>query len=454
MSSAAPQPPNVAVPVVVALPTNAAAPARKAAPPAKKIPALLTVSPARRVSSNNSHKKKHPPPHPPSASTAGGLSDRRRACFFAALISFYLLFALSFCLQFIVSPARWSRLVSQSSLANPVTPILDRAAPPRPKPCPSCSAQPQQHSTVSKPTHPGAATEFLAEIKAANLPPPVPVEISTALQHGKAGGVNYYHCSGLLSQPETVPMSSTVPEDSAALHNSRDVVILGGGRFFSGGAYSPNGGYIRLPNDSVGELAFLEFCHRARGVLDSITVVNLDTAVAPAVLLGVLEGLEKHNRVSALPVAALVTPGPSAGTVVDWILYGDVRVLTSRVARHWIPISADSVLQAVDEEDEEDTIENMSAALHSSPLHMIENWPVLAIYGSTDPVGRQGAELLQAEVSGTVVAEIEGGPLCFLESPLQFSDTIIDYMEEQLTGKSCQRLHGRLHVVNAQAQIE
>ena len=133
-----------------------------------------------------------------------------------------------------------------------------------------------------------------------------------------------------------------------------------------------------------------------------------------------------------MPVAALVTPGPSVEAVVDWIMYGDVTTLTSHIARNWIAVLAETVLQTLNGEDdaEEDVPDHASATLHSSPLHTIKSWSVLAVYGDSDKQGLLAAELLQKEASAQV-AELKGGKYCYMDSPKQFSDTIINYIEEK-----------------------
>jgi hypothetical protein len=405
-------------------------------------------------------------------------ASANRAWFFGMLVTLYLVMALSICLPMVVSPGRARQLLTQSSLATPTWNKQPVALTPEElKGQFLTNTQVMVDITYAD----GTVTRTKANLQPAeenNNEPPEDLQIRINVEQGKVNGISYFHCGGgrrlesganhssvAGDAPATTPGSAqtTIAQDGivvsetadAIAAESRDVVILDGGSFFAKEQYHRNTmgvkQQIHVSEDHVGERTFLELCHRAdqRGVLHSITALDLDhaassnAAAGPDVLLGVLEGLLERKKVSALPVAALVTPGRSAETIVDWILYGDIAVLTNRVARHWIPVAVgDSVLQTVkDEDDDDEDVPGYSASAtprNSSPWQVIEHWPVLAIYGSSDETGRQSAELLQTEASAEI-AKVEGGRFCYLDSPEQFSDTIMDYLEKQLTGTTQQK---------------
>lgn len=421
------------------------------------------------------------------------------------IASVYLVFAFCICLQFVASPAQ-VRQLTQASLATPNTfhptattatattntALLHQELHLFPDNAESSQYDVTHYyhaeeddgiavSTTSTKadgkTVPSTSTNRANTLKqrqqTAQQQKPSVSQVNVSIQQGElANGIKYYHCGSLGQAAASLVVATSSSSSSSTtkrkIVESRDLVILGGSLFFEDLMDNyENGGHVHLTEDDISERSFLELCYRAelRGdVLDSITALDLgynnnninkkhnnnnantNFVVAPTVLLAAMEGLLALNMVSALPVAALVTLGPAAaGTVLDWILYGDdVRALTHRVARRWISVSAgDSVVRAVDDHNDDneynknnDDNDNVSSAkqLHSSPLHLIEHWPVMAVYGSVDAVGQRGAQLLQTNApaaAAVTTAEVEGGPLCYLDSPVQFSDTIMDYMELQ-----------------------
>jgi hypothetical protein len=269
---------------------------------------------------------------------------------------------------------------------------------------------------------------------------------SVSFQAGRIDGIKFYHCS-------TVYGDETLRDDEVPAHDiqvpslpiSRDMIVLGGKKFFGKAATEiVHGGDIRLSHTDIQEHAWVHFCQYAQGkdgIIDSIIALDLDHTVRPSFLMKILKKLRQQRRVSALPVAALVTPESSAQTVVDWIMYGDSRTLMKDIARHWIPVSAGkSIMQAM--EDDKDPVmdldselseldEHASVSLPSTSIFRnIEGWPILVVYGKGDDVGKQGADLLSNEVSSAMSVELGEGPLCYLMAAEQFITAVLIFLEE------------------------
>jgi hypothetical protein len=160
---------------------------------------------------------------------------------------------------------------------------------------------------------------------------------------------------------------------------------------------------------------------RAAGILQdfctysgvSVTALDLSVSAPHDALIAVLQDLEAQGRIS-LPVSGLVTPSASGSTVVDWIFNGgDVTSLMQTYVTRWIPVAAGSVL------------------LHSVAEYnaTIADWKVLAIYGSADTSGARSAERLKEAVRDADVKELVGGHPVYLDSPVEFVQTVVDFLD-------------------------
>jgi hypothetical protein len=270
---------------------------------------------------------------------------------------------------------------------------------------------------------------------------------------------------------------STAPSRSSALDPSRDVVFLSAQTFFNQPVCDD--ALLVFGDDNSGARAFMELCHRsqqvASGIVDSITILDLNESVPPAQLQAALRELRDLGMVSTLPVAALVTPSAaSAATIVDWILYGsddELASLRTNVARNWIVADGDMSPLAFDPAhgyvhaphhvvattmtthtdegaDENDTtasgivrshrgrmVSSPSFSIHVSPLYSFMaahgGWPILSVYGERDVVGKKHADLLR-DMAQAVVAEIGNvGTNVLVEAPREFAETMLTYLEQE-----------------------
>lgn len=157
-------------------------------------------------------------------------------------------------------------------------------------------------------------------------------------------------------------------------------------------------------------------------------------------MLNVLQGLRDRNRLSMLRVAAVITPGASADTIVDWTVHdeGSER-LQEKVAKHWIPVNAEGVLELTGDDNDDlagssDVIEHASVSLHSGATDLIGDWSVFCTYGKDDIVAREGAERVQKEIASTQLAALEGGRDCHEKQTVHFAKLVLDYLAQQLGG--------------------
>lgn len=227
-------------------------------------------------------------------------------------------------------------------------------------------------------------------------------------------GVATYHCNTANSSTQ-----------------ANDVILLNGGRYFHPD-YFNEARRAKIPKGDYHVDVVLELCKNGKGIVSSVTALDV-VSIQPDRLISILRQLKHRNRIQRLPVAALISPGESSDTIINWLSYGDdVRVLRKQIAERWIPVSSESLLELDDGEIIDDEItENASTPLRNSALELIRGWPVLAIYGSSDILARQGAELLEREVEAKTI-KLEGGADCQEQVPHEFGRAVMRYLSDQL----------------------
>jgi len=366
-------------------------------------------------------------------------ASSQRKLFFGLLVALYLLVALSFCLQFVLSPERAQHL-TKASLATQAP--MDR------------------HMYVQSTYSNGAVKQERVHqlLKQHHIQHPMAPSSSAVakggqqksqinFEQGSFDGVQYYRCDvkkiPLVGSLQAAVSEAPMPvggfdqvhdEKRDETPSSRDMVILDGKRFFDKSKVGRGGKLDIASEDYRNGETILQLCGQAakNRVLDSIIVLEMDGTEDPKKLMITLEELLNGNKISSLPVAALVTPGRSSSLVLDWILYEDFATLSTRVAQHWIPIAAGStVLQALG-----DGNDDMSVALQNivsnnrsdHPLHVMDDWPTLAVHCTGDD-NPSWVELLGASTS---TGEVEGGSNCLVEEPSAMATALLDYLGEML----------------------
>ena len=365
-------------------------------------------------------------------------ASSKRKLFFGMLVALYLLVALSFCLQFVLSPER-SQHLTRASLATPAP--MDRHMYVQSTYSNGVVKQERVHQLLQHHQQHPTAPSSSGVAKGAQQKSQINFE------QGNVDGVQYYRCDvkkiplvgssqGAVSEAPMPPGGSVQVHDDERdeASSSRDMVILDGKRFFDKSKVGRGGNLDIASEDYRNGETILQLCGQAarNRVLDSIIVLEMDGTEDPKKLMITLEELLNGNKVSSLPVAALVTPGHSSSLVIDWILYEDFATLSTRVAQHWIPIEAGStVLQALG-----DGNDDMSAALQSivsnnrshHPLHVMDDWPTLAVH-CTDDDNPSWVELLGASTS---TGEVEGGSNCLVDQPSDMAAALLDYLGMRL----------------------
>jgi pimeloyl-ACP methyl ester carboxylesterase len=139
----------------------------------------------------------------------------------------------------------------------------------------------------------------------------------------------------------------------------------------------------------------------------SVVALDLSVKANYEQLLHAIRDLSAAGQVT-LPFKALVTPSASGFAVIS-SLQGNLSTLTSLV-QSWIPVACNSLL-----------------LVDTSTLIQLNGWPIFAIYGDRDLSGKRSSELLK-QYSGAIVQELSGRHPCYLDSPLEFVDTINDFL--------------------------
>jgi hypothetical protein len=120
---------------------------------------------------------------------------------------------------------------------------------------------------------------------------------------------------------------------------------------------------------------------------------------------------QSHNLQT--PVS-LVTPSASGVTMVGWLSDDRASSTIPQFVRQWIPVAALSVIAA----NEADL----------GKLNQLYRIPVLAIYGDQDPQGRICSNKLHM-VADAKVVELEGTHPCYLDSPVDFVETVVLFVD-------------------------
>jgi pimeloyl-ACP methyl ester carboxylesterase len=150
----------------------------------------------------------------------------------------------------------------------------------------------------------------------------------------------------------------------------------------------------------------------------NLTVYAFDLSVASSAadLQALMDELARSNLIFRLPVDAIVTPSASGSMVVDW---GERTSLSnaslapmSAYWSLWIPVACPSV-SYVDPPDKMST--------------MFPNVNILAVHGDQDTSGGRVMQLLETYAGATLVT-IDGGHACYMQSPEDFVDVILNEM--------------------------
>jgi hypothetical protein len=128
-------------------------------------------------------------------------------------------------------------------------------------------------------------------------------------------------------------------------------------------------------------------------------------------LIQFLEAMKAQRKIHG-PVA-LVTPSASGLTMVTWAAAADsVKETLPEYVERWIPVAAGAVLSAPEHD-----IQRLQGLL-----------PILAIHGNKDRAGKQSSERLLA-FAGATILEMTGTHPCYLDSPKEFVDEVIKFVD-------------------------
>lgn len=155
-----------------------------------------------------------------------------------------------------------------------------------------------------------------------------------------------------------------------------------------------------------------QLCNVNKNAGSSLTVTALDLPVSATgvELEMVFDALVQVGVLSGRP-AVVVTPSASGRALVT--LFND-REVVRKVLKGWIPVAPAMVNQTPDEVF--DVLIDLSV-------------PVLAIYGDQDSFGEVVTEKL-VRVANAKGVELEGGHPVYLDSPDEFVDEVLMFMDE------------------------
>ena len=202
--------------------------------------------------------------------------------------------------------------------------------------------------------------------------------IDVEIVSGMAAGIPYYHCAAATALTSSSP--------------SIDLVLLHGAAF--------------TKEDWTTSGILQKFCSQ-----DGVRATALDLSITAKhdELFTVMDALTEVDRM-ALPVSGLVTPSASGTIVLGAITSGNVSTLRN-YAQLWIPVAANAALKYT-----------------ADDLKVVQDWPILAIYGDRDSAGRRSSELLNHSGTKTGVVELKGSHPCYLDSPSEFVDTVLKHV--------------------------
>jgi hypothetical protein len=315
---------------------------------------------------------------------------------------------------------------------------------------------------------------------------------------GEVLGVGFFQCSTMHGFDGVPPPASSINNDNIDNHldedgfprtnivmpestdHSNDVIFLGR-RFFRNNLFlsrdGNHGGNVPVTDTdtNIERRAMYEYCRTAEqqmGYIDSIIVLDIDHTTSTVYMSNILNELLRARRISALPVAAIVTPEQSSQTILDWIMYGDRYELMHRVARHWIPISAGPyIFQTIaDDQYDDDGIattgtfqtstdetrgkdKNLTpmdeatgsrtrgdngpsiSLPYSSIFRQIDHWPIVMISGSEDTISQEAGYMLSNNeqyhpTDYTKHIILPGNTTCYLYQASLVIVAIIDYFKD------------------------
>jgi hypothetical protein len=316
---------------------------------------------------------------------------------------------------------------------------------------------------------------------------------SFAFQMGVVLGVGFIQCSTIHGLGGVPPASSSssktatssnfdnnLDENGIPITNiimpqstyySNDVIFLGR-RFFRNNHFLTrdlkHGGNVPITHTDIERHAIYDYCRTAEqqlGYIDSIIALDIDHTTSTLYISNILNELLRVRRISALPVAAIVTPERSSQTILDWIMFGDRYTLMNHVARHWIPISAGPyIFQAIADDQYDDGLTGVfdtaddlrlgnqnitkmdttgsasdigpSISLPSSSMfRQIDHWPIFMISGIEDTISQEAGQLLSSNeqyhsMEYTKHSILPGNTTCYLYHASMVIVAIIDYLQD------------------------
>lgn len=165
----------------------------------------------------------------------------------------------------------------------------------------------------------------------------------------------------------------------------------------------------------------------------AVAALDLSVRATSAELLNTLKELSLKDVVST-PIALIITPSASGFTMMDGVLNGNVDSMKQQILR-WVPVATNAANQ-----------------LSETALGAAKVWPMLAVYGDQDIVGKKSS-YLWGRVAGAKIVElkvravylfvrrfvvlhlplhivIQGRHPVYLDSPNEFVKVVLNFLME------------------------
>lgn len=201
----------------------------------------------------------------------------------------------------------------------------------------------------------------------------------SSLIQSEVSGIPYYHCHG----------------EGASSSLEISIILLHGARF--------------TKEDWKTSGILQDVCSRKFPGKLSVFAVDLPTKADFQDLMKLLDEMESKKLIRK-PVT-LVTPSAGGRTMVSWTVSPTAKETIPKYVSKWIPVAANSINNTPDQ------VIPVLAAVET-----------LAIYGDQDIGGKISSEKLKSLANAKVV-ELRGSHPCYIDSPKEFVDEVMKFVE-------------------------
>jgi len=140
-----------------------------------------------------------------------------------------------------------------------------------------------------------------------------------------------------------------------------------------------------------------------------VSALDLDNGSNHEDLKAALMAMRSSGMIDPVEKVAIVTPSASGFSMVDWAKNDKDGMLEN--VEYWIPVACPAVKSA-----------------ESHVLEGMKSLKILAVYGTKDGSGVPRSKPLEQYANAKLI-EIEGRHPCYLDSPRNFVDAVVGFLE-------------------------